>query len=153
MRRLFVLATFVSLATAYNAQACNTQLKLTCQGTFLMAGQPVLTASASDNLADEHWDEPSEANCAATVYLTNLHNTSVRVYANLEGSQVSFNSMASQVYKNDQNETEAYYSNELNAADIAGKTVSLGLIHLANPVSYGPQMQMVTDVDVTCTVK
>lgn len=153
MKRLFVLATFISLATAYNAQACNTNLKLNCQGTFLSAGEIIFTANVTDSLADEHWDEPSEANCAATVYLTKLNNTSVRVYASLEGTQVNFDSSASQVYRNDQNEMEAYYSNELNKSDKLGNTAALGLIHLANPVPYGPQAQMVTDVDVVCTVK
>lgn len=155
MIRLFAAVTaLIALTSAHQAlaQSCPAPLSLTCQGTYLASGKVVLTASVADKLADEHWDEPSEANCAATVYLTNINNTSVRVYASLEGSQVKYDSSASQVYKNDQNEEEGYYSNTLNAADKAGNAVNLGVLHLANPVSYGTSMIMVTDVAVTCTV-
>jgi len=151
-RTLMALTAFVSLTAAYSAQACDTQLALNCQATYLASGKAVLKGAASEHLADENWDEPSEANCAVTTYMTDLNNTSVRVSASLENSQVTYASLASQVYKTDQNTETADYSNTLDGRDKVGNAVNLGILHLANPVSYGTQMVMVTDVAVTCTV-
>lgn len=153
MKQIVFALAFMSLAAAHQAQACNTNQTLKCQGTFLASGKVVLTGTAADHLADEHWDEPSEANCAATVYLTNLHNTSVRIYAVQDGSQVNYDTVASQTYRDDQNNLSGDYSKVINVTLPAGKTNAVGTLHLPNPVSYGTAMSMVTDVAISCSVR
>lgn len=153
MKRI-VFAVLVSVLASYQAQAsCDTNLTLICQATFLSAGKGVVTGTALDGFVDEHWDEPSLANCAATVYLTNVNNTSVRVYAQIEGSQVAIDSVAVQTYRDDQNQMSAYYSNTVNATQAVGAVNTVGVLKLANPVSYGTQMIMIDNVAVACQVK
>src|SRR5437868_1168222 len=94
----FASISFASISFAQSS--CNTQLTLTCEATYKAEYQDMETLTGSSEFSDENWDEPSLANCAATVYFK-TGTTSVRVYAqkDLYTNTVNADSNASQVEK------------------------------------------------------
>jgi hypothetical protein len=150
MMTVLVLSTITSVSFAQ--ETCNTKLSLTCEATYQTEYQALETLKASDSLADENWDEPSLANCAATVYLK-TGNTSVRVHASkdLNNNTVTANSVASQIedhMKNGQVVREGFNSNFASATSVVGGTLDLGTLKLARVLPNG-----VSEVSVKCTVK
>lgn len=152
MIRSLMTALVLSIASVSFAQAaCNTQLTLTCQATFKAEYQDMETQTASDQFADENWDEPSLANCASSVYVK-TGNTSVRVYATVDtAGTVDAQANATQIEDkviNGQKVREAFFSNIEKASSVTGAGFYFDTLKLAHPLSNG-----VTDVSVKCLVK
>jgi hypothetical protein len=152
MKTLIAVAALFCLSSVSYAADCDTQLTLRCQATYLNQAMPMETVSQSSGLENEHWDEPSETNCAATVYFTqDLQFTSVRIYAqkDLTTSQVTYDAQASQVIDqtvNGQTVRNAYYSNELSTTDKVSDSSQLGILTLVK------QDGSINDVALTCVV-
>lgn len=152
MIRSLMTAMVLSIASTSFAQAaCNTQLTLTCQATYKAEYQDMETLTVSDTFADEHWDEPSLANCASSVYFK-TGNTSVRVYATADATgTVDADSSASQIEDkviNGQKVREAFFSNIEKASSVVGQGFYFNDLKLARPFANG-----VTNVTVKCIVK
>nr|WP_295901880.1 hypothetical protein [uncultured Bdellovibrio sp.] len=155
IRSLIALVAMSSVSSfAVAADVCE-KLTLSCQATYLsQEGKVVQAAGALTAFEDEHWDEPSLKNCAATAYVVSseVAKTSVRIYADkdLSGNQVTLSAIASQtedVVQDGQTYRYGYYSNTNEASSVVGATLNLGTLRLAKPVGN------ITDVAVTCTVK
>lgn len=149
MIRSLMTVLVLSMGSFSFAQAeCDTKLKLTCEATYKAEYQAFETLTMSDSFADENWDEPSLANCAATVYF-NTGDTSVRVYASkdLASDAVKAESVASQV-ENEGNIRKGFYSNTTSATSAVGGALNLGTLILPKPFANG-----VSEVSVKCTVK
>jgi hypothetical protein len=146
-----VSALFLLSSVSYAAD-CDTQLTLRCQATYLEQGKTVQTLSQSSGLENEHWDEPSETNCAATVYFTqDLQVTSARIYAqkDLTSPQVTFEADAAQVVDqtvNGQTIRNAYYSNDLSVTSKVSDAANVGILHLVKPDGA------ITDIALSCVV-
>jgi hypothetical protein len=153
MIRSVMTALVLSMTSVAFAQdACNTKLTLNCEADLRAEYQSLQTLTASDSFSDEHWDEPSLANCASTVYMT-TGNTTVRVSVekDLSSNALKVNANASQItdYVQDgQKMRRGDYSNFVSANAAVGQAFSLATLKLALPLANG-----VTDVDVKCVVK
>lgn len=153
MIRSVMTALVLSMASVAFAQdACNTKLTLNCESDFRAEYQSLQTLAASDAFADEHWDEPSLANCASTVYMT-TGNTTVRISVekDLSSNDLKINANTSQItdyVQNGQKMRRADYSNFVSANAVVGQVFSLETLKLALPLANG-----VTDVNVKCVVK
>lgn len=155
MFRLMTAMIAVSAISSFAMADECTNLTLSCEASYVQNGAVVTTAAGTDKLADEHWDEPSEKNCAATAYIRNeavAPHTSVRIYAqkDLATNNVQFESVASQVLdivKNGQTVRTADYSNYANANSTVGSALTLGVLHL--PQTFGGA----SDIVVKCVVK
>lgn len=153
MIRSAMTALVLSMASVAFAQdACNTKLTLNCEADLRAEYQSLQTLTASDVFADEHWDEPSLANCASTVYMT-TGNTTVRVSVekDLSSNDLKINANASQItdyVQNGQKMRRGDYSNFVSASAVVGQVFLLETLKLALPLANG-----VTDVNVKCVVK
>lgn len=149
MMTLMVLS-FASISFAQST--CDTKLTLTCEATYKAEYQDMETLTASSSLVDENWDEPSLANCAATVYFT-TGATTVRVYATkeLSNNTVTASASASHVEKiviDGRSMTRADYSNFVSSKSVAGAAFDAGTLKLPRPLDNGT-----TEVSVKCVVK
>lgn len=156
MIRAFVsVLVLVVSSAAFAGENCE-QLKLSCTSVFrAFDGAAEVVKSEVSTFGDEHWDEPSLANCAATAYMK-LDNTSVRVYVNkdLDSDLMAFSATASQVEHktiNGEGVTVAEYSNTTAAYASIGMIQFVGSLSLPKPAMVGSSMAK--EVYVSCQTK
>ena len=144
-----LLLTFASAAFA--GENCE-KLVMSCSATFhAYDGAAEVDRSEEVNFANEAWDEPSMANCAATVYL-NRGNTTVRFYAtkDLNSDIVTVSATASQLEEGAAGRT-AKYSNTASSYATLGMIQNMGSLSLPTPIMMGDSM--VKTVYVGCKTK
>lgn len=162
IRNLIAAMVMVSASSfAFASQnACDGNLVLSCEATAAGKG----SGAGAANFADENWDEPSLANCAATAYITieksgptEVAGTVVRIYASkdLSSNRVDLTTTAIQiediVNSNGEITRNAYYSNTAEATTSVGGISKLDTLRLNKPVVLNGTP--VSDLQVTCTVR
>jgi hypothetical protein len=134
IRALVSILVLTCASSAFAAETCE-NLALSCSAVYAAFDGPAESAkSESVNFANENSDEPSLANCAATVYLKK-GDTTIRFHANkdLNSDIVTISAAASQIENktvNGENVRSAQYSNTASSYATVGMIQNMGSLAL-----------------------
>jgi phosphoribosylaminoimidazole carboxylase (NCAIR synthetase) len=138
IRAIVSVLVLTCASTAFAGENCE-KLVVSCSAVYAAFDGPAESAKSDVvSFANENWDEPSMANCAATVYL-NKGDTTIRFYANkdLNSDIVAISATASQIENktvNGENVRSAQYSNTASSYATLGMIQNMGSLTLPTPI-------------------